>query len=52
MNRLVVNLLRKHGFESVNVDLIYGLPYQTPESFERKESRDEVIEWLVRGLLA
>ena len=26
---------RKIGFESVNVDLIYGLPRQTPESFER-----------------
>jgi len=26
---------RKIGFESVNVDLIYGLPKQTPESFDR-----------------
>ena len=26
---------RKIGFESVNVDLIYGLPRQTPESFDR-----------------
>ncbi|WP_313075244.1 oxygen-independent coproporphyrinogen III oxidase [Melaminivora sp.] len=26
---------RRLGFESVNVDLIYGLPRQTPESFER-----------------
>ncbi len=26
---------RKLGFESVNVDLIYGLPRQTPESFDR-----------------
>jgi oxygen-independent coproporphyrinogen-3 oxidase len=26
---------RRLGFESVNVDLIYGLPLQTPESFER-----------------
>ncbi|MDE3231904.1 MAG: oxygen-independent coproporphyrinogen III oxidase [Pseudomonadota bacterium] len=26
---------RKMGFESVNVDLIYGLPKQTPESFDR-----------------
>jgi len=24
---------RQLGFESINVDLIYGLPYQTPESF-------------------
>ena len=26
---------RKLGFESINVDLIYGLPKQTPESFDR-----------------
>jgi oxygen-independent coproporphyrinogen-3 oxidase len=26
---------RKIGFESVNVDLIYGLPKQSPESFDR-----------------
>lgn len=26
---------RQQGFESVNVDLIYGLPQQTPESFDR-----------------
>lgn len=26
---------RRQGFESVNVDLIYGLPQQTPESFDR-----------------
>ena len=26
---------RKIGFESVNVDLIYGLPKQTPDSFDR-----------------
>ena len=26
---------RQQGFESVNVDLIYGLPLQTPESFDR-----------------
>jgi oxygen-independent coproporphyrinogen-3 oxidase len=26
---------RALGFESVNVDLIYGLPLQTPESFDR-----------------
>ena len=26
---------RKLGFESINVDLIYGLPMQTPESFDR-----------------
>ncbi len=27
--------LRAHGFASINVDLIYGLPLQTPETFKR-----------------
>jgi oxygen-independent coproporphyrinogen-3 oxidase len=27
--------LREAGFTSINVDLIYGLPFQTPESFAR-----------------
>jgi oxygen-independent coproporphyrinogen-3 oxidase len=31
----LVDAARRRGFESVNVDLIYGLPLQTPESFER-----------------
>ena len=31
----LVESARKMGFESVNVDLIYGLPKQTPESFHR-----------------
>lgn len=31
----LVDGARKIGFESVNVDLIYGLPLQTPESFSR-----------------
>jgi oxygen-independent coproporphyrinogen-3 oxidase len=26
---------RERGFESINVDLIYGLPMQSPESFDR-----------------
>ncbi len=26
---------RQRGFESINVDLIYGLPQQSPESFDR-----------------
>jgi oxygen-independent coproporphyrinogen-3 oxidase len=33
---------RKAGFESVNFDLIYGLPYQTTESFAR--TLDTVME--------
>ncbi|MGG7073787.1 oxygen-independent coproporphyrinogen III oxidase [Campylobacter sp. 9BO] len=29
-----VNLARKYGINSINMDLIYGLPYQTFESFK------------------
>ncbi|MEZ0323543.1 MAG: oxygen-independent coproporphyrinogen III oxidase [Hydrogenothermaceae bacterium] len=29
----VMNWIREAGFESVNIDLIYGLPYQTLETF-------------------
>jgi oxygen-independent coproporphyrinogen-3 oxidase len=31
----LVEAARRYHFESVNVDLIYGLPMQTPESFKR-----------------
>jgi oxygen-independent coproporphyrinogen III oxidase len=31
----LVESARKLGFESINVDLIYGLPHQTPESFDK-----------------
>jgi oxygen-independent coproporphyrinogen-3 oxidase len=31
----LVEAARRLGFESVNIDLIYGLPLQTPESFDR-----------------
>ncbi len=34
-NERAFGWLRAHGFESINVDLIYGLPLQTPESFAR-----------------
>ncbi|MRJ02772.1 MAG: oxygen-independent coproporphyrinogen III oxidase [Epsilonproteobacteria bacterium] len=30
-----VELAREYGMESVNIDLIYGLPFQTLESFQR-----------------
>jgi len=30
----VIERARARGFRGVNVDLIYGLPFQTPESFE------------------
>lgn len=33
--RDLVQAARKLGFESINADLIYGLPRQTPESFAR-----------------
>ena len=29
----VMNWVRELGFTSVNIDLVYGLPHQTPESF-------------------
>jgi oxygen-independent coproporphyrinogen-3 oxidase len=31
----LVAAARERGFESINVDLIYGLPLQSPESFDR-----------------
>jgi len=31
----LVEAARQMGFESINIDLIYGLPQQTPESFDR-----------------
>jgi oxygen-independent coproporphyrinogen III oxidase len=31
----VLNAAHRHGFRSVNIDLIYGLPHQTAESFGR-----------------
>ncbi|APW42455.1 oxygen-independent coproporphyrinogen III oxidase [Rhodoferax saidenbachensis] len=31
----LVEAARVRGFESINVDLIYGLPQQSPESFDR-----------------
>jgi oxygen-independent coproporphyrinogen-3 oxidase len=31
----LVEAARERGFESINVDLIYGLPHQTPASFDR-----------------
>jgi oxygen-independent coproporphyrinogen-3 oxidase len=33
--RATVEWVREAGFQSVNIDLIYGLPHQTPASFER-----------------
>lgn len=41
MTRDLILLARKLGFDSINVDLIYGLPYQTAASFA--ETVDKVI---------
>lgn len=35
MTERVVGWLRDAGFTSINVDLIYGLPYQTTETFDQ-----------------
>lgn len=35
MTQQVVGWMREVGFHSVNIDLIYGLPYQTPASFTK-----------------
>ena len=37
----VIDAARSNGFRSVSLDLIYGLPHQTPESFA--ETLDKVI---------
>jgi oxygen-independent coproporphyrinogen-3 oxidase len=39
--RRLVDGARELGFPSVNIDLIYGLPFQTPETFSR--SIDQVL---------
>ena len=41
-NRRVVDGLRAVGIDSINLDLIYGLPLQTPESVER--TVDDALE--------
>lgn len=35
MTQQVVTWMREVGFQSINIDLIYGLPYQTPASFQK-----------------
>ena len=44
MTRSTVDQLRDAGFTSINVDLIYGLPYQTAESFEETLERALALE--------
>jgi oxygen-independent coproporphyrinogen III oxidase len=41
MTRELIQSARELGFDSINVDLIYGLPYQTAESFSH--TVDEII---------
>ncbi len=41
LNHDCARMLREAGFTSLNLDLIYGLPKQTPESFS--ETLDEVL---------
>lgn len=42
ITREVVNWVRELGFSSINLDLMYGLPFQSLESFEK--TLDKVIE--------
>jgi len=42
LTEMAIGWAREAGFPSVNLDLIYGLPYQTVESFE--QTLDEIIK--------
>lgn len=42
MTRQVVEWVRELGFQSVNLDLMYGLPFQTISTFE--ETLDKILE--------
>lgn len=42
MTRQIIDWAREGGFQSINLDLIYGLPFQTLETFE--ETLDRVID--------
>jgi oxygen-independent coproporphyrinogen-3 oxidase len=41
MTKQAVDWMRELGFQSLNIDLIYGLPYQTPASFGK--TLDEIL---------
>ncbi len=43
MNRRAIDWLRQSGIQNFNIDLIYGLPRQTPESFA--DTLDEVLSY-------
>ncbi len=42
LTRQVVSWVRELGFDSINLDLIYGLPFQTAESFA--DTVDKIID--------
>ena len=42
MTRQAIDWMRELGYSSINLDLIYGLPHQTPESFDR--TVDAILE--------
>lgn len=42
-NAFVINESQRLGFDSINVDLIYGLPHQSVESYER--TLEKIIAW-------
>jgi oxygen-independent coproporphyrinogen-3 oxidase len=42
MTQMVINWARECGFQSLNIDLIYGLPHQSVSSFEK--TIDEVLK--------
>jgi oxygen-independent coproporphyrinogen-3 oxidase len=42
MTQQAIDWLRELGFSSINLDLIYGLPHQTPQSFN--ETLETVLE--------
>ncbi|HVK59550.1 MAG TPA: oxygen-independent coproporphyrinogen III oxidase, partial [Candidatus Kapabacteria bacterium] len=43
MTEQAIHWLRENGINLINIDLIYGLPHQTPETFAR--TLDEVVEF-------
>ncbi len=42
MTRDMIIEARRHGFKSINLDLIYGLPFQTKQTFE--QTLNQVLE--------
>jgi oxygen-independent coproporphyrinogen-3 oxidase len=42
MTRAIFDRARERGFESINADLIYGLPFQTEETFQK--TLDAVVD--------